>query len=37
MGTNVWLYKGGWYSNPRTDAPTPQCRHIWKQNIVRLK
>jgi len=37
MGTNVWLYKGGWYSNPNTDAPTPQCRHIWRQNIVRLK
>jgi hypothetical protein len=37
MGTNVWLYKGGWYSNPNTQAPTPQCRHIWRQNIVRLK
>jgi len=31
------LYKGGWYSNPNTEAPTPQCRHIWRQNIVRLK
>ena len=37
LGTNVWLYKGGWYSNPNTAAPTPQCRHIWKQNIVRRK
>jgi hypothetical protein len=37
MNTNVWLYKGGWYSNPNTEAPTPQCRHIWRQNIVRLK
>jgi len=37
MGTNVWLYKGGWYNNPNTDAPTPQCRHIWMQHIVKVK
>jgi len=37
LGTNLWLYKGGWYNNPNKDAPTPQCRHIWKQNIVRRK
>jgi len=37
MDLDVWEYKGGWYTNPKTDAPTPQCRHIWKQNIVKLK
>lgn len=35
--TDVWKYKGGWYTNPNTDAPTPQCRHIWKQNVVKRK
>jgi hypothetical protein len=34
---NVWLYKGGWYTNPNTDAPTPYCRHIWVQHIVKVK
>lgn len=37
FGTPVWKYKGGWYTNPNTDAPTPQCRHIWKQNVVKRK
>lgn len=37
FGTDVWTYKGGWYTNPKTDAPTPQCRHIWKQNVVKRK
>jgi DNA-binding Lrp family transcriptional regulator len=37
MGLDVWTYKGGWYTNPNTDAPTPQCRHIWVQNITKLK
>lgn len=37
FGTDVWKYKGGWYTNPRTDAPTPQCRHIWVQNVVKRK
>jgi hypothetical protein len=37
FGTNVWLFKGGWYTNPNTDAPTPYCRHIWVQHIVKVK
>lgn len=37
MELDVWEFKGGWYTNPKTDAPTPQCRHIWVQNIVKLK
>lgn len=37
MDLDVWEFKGGWYTNPNTDAPTPQCRHIWVQNVVKLK
>lgn len=37
LGTDVWSTRGGWYSNPNTDAPTPQCRHIWVQNVTKLK
>lgn len=37
FGTDVWTYKGGWYTNPNTDAPTPQCRHLWVQNVVKRK
>lgn len=37
MGLDVWTFKGGWYTNPNTDAPTPQCRHIWVQNVVKRK
>ncbi len=34
---NVWLFRGGWYTNPNTDAATPFCRHIWSQVLVRQK
>jgi len=37
MGLDVWTFKGGWYTNPNTDAPTPQCRHTWVQNVVKRK
>jgi len=37
MNLDVWTFKGGWYTNPKTDTPTPQCRHIWQQNVVKLK
>jgi DNA-binding Lrp family transcriptional regulator len=37
FGTDVWTFKGGWYTNPKTDAPTPQCRHIWVQHVVKRK
>jgi hypothetical protein len=35
--TDVWKYKGGWYHNPQFDQNFPQCRHFWKQVIVRKK
>ena len=31
---NVWLYRGGWYSDPDKSRPTPFCRHIWVQELV---
>ena len=36
FGTSVWKYKGGWYTKSN-GAHVPQCRHIWKANIVRRK
>jgi hypothetical protein len=35
LGEDVWRYRGGWYTNPKTGKTTPSCRHEWKQNIVR--
>lgn len=35
--TDVWKYRGGWYTNPNTDASTPFCRHVWNQVLVRQK
>jgi hypothetical protein len=37
FGTNVFQYRGGWYSNPETGRATKYCRHIWKQQIVTRK
>ena len=31
---NVWLYRGGWYSDPNKPRPTAFCRHTWFQNIT---
>jgi len=31
---DVWKYRGGWYTNPDTDASTPWCRHEWIQQLV---
>jgi hypothetical protein len=36
LETDVWRYRGGWYSNPKTGRTTPSCRHEWAQNIVRV-
>jgi hypothetical protein len=30
FNTNVWIYRGGWYTNPDTKEKTPYCRHVWK-------
>jgi hypothetical protein len=35
IGTDVWRYRGGWYTNPGTGRTTPSCRHEWRQNIVK--
>lgn len=36
-GHNVWTLRGGWYHNPNTGINMPQCRHTWKQIIVKQK
>lgn len=35
-GRNVWLFKGGWYHDPKTGKNMPYCRHTWVQNLVEL-
>lgn len=30
FGTNVFIYRGGFYNNPNTGETEPYCRHIWK-------
>jgi DNA-binding Lrp family transcriptional regulator len=32
---NVWSLRGGWYTNPNTGVAQPQCRHTFRQVIVR--
>ena len=29
LGTNVWDYRGGYYTNPVTKEVDPDCRHLW--------
>ena len=36
-GIDIFTKRGGWYHNYRTNKTTPYCRHIWEQQIVRLK
>jgi len=36
LDTDVWRYRGGWYTDPDTGITKPSCRHEWKQNVVRL-
>lgn len=31
---DVWLYRGGWYSNPKTERNEPSCRHEWQQHLI---
>jgi predicted transcriptional regulator len=35
LGYDVWKRRGGWYHNPVLDVNTPQCRHIWVQQLLR--
>jgi predicted ArsR family transcriptional regulator len=30
LGTNVFDYRGGYYTNPNTKETTPDCRHVWQ-------
>lgn len=32
-----WLYRGGFYHNPKTGVTTPYCRHSWKAVTVKIK
>lgn len=32
-----WIYRGGWYNNPRNGEITPYCRHKWVAVVVRKK
>ena len=34
---DVWVYKGGFYTNPDTQVTTPWCRHLRFQSIVTKK
>jgi predicted transcriptional regulator len=35
LGYDVWKRRGGWYHNPVLDVNTPQCRHVWSQQLLR--
>lgn len=37
LGSDVWTYKGGWYTKPNTDVHLPYCRHTWHQYLVKKK
>ena len=34
---NAWLYRGGFYTNPKTNEITPYCRHFWESVIIKTK
>jgi predicted transcriptional regulator len=35
LGYDVWKRRGEWYTNKETGITTPQCRHIWQQQLLR--
>jgi predicted transcriptional regulator len=35
LGYDVWKRRGQWYTNPDTGITTPQCRHVWTQQLLR--
>lgn len=37
VGYNVWVRRGGFYTNPVNGITTPFCRHIWEMKIVTEK
>jgi hypothetical protein len=37
VGYDVWAKRGGWWTRKGGDVTTPYCRHVWVQNVVRIK
>jgi hypothetical protein len=37
LGTNVWDYRGGYYTNPETGVVDPDCRHMFNAITKRRK
>jgi len=37
VGWDVWSERGGYWRRKGTDVVTPFCRHIFVQNVVRIK
>ena len=37
IGTDVWTFKGGWYTKPDSNIHLPYCRHTWHQYLVKKK
>lgn len=37
VGWDVWRFRGGYWTQKGGDITTPYCRHIWVQNVVKLK
>jgi len=35
-GTNIFDFRGGYYTNPNTNQTTPWCRHIWKAQTIQI-
>jgi hypothetical protein len=33
----AWLFRGGFYTNPKTDETTPYCRHFWESVIIKKR
>lgn len=34
-GDSAWVFRGGFYHNPKTDLTTPFCRHHWEAVIMK--
>ena len=34
--SNIWDYRGGFYTNPNTGETDPFCRHYWKAKTYRI-
>src|SRR5690606_4249423 len=37
FGYDVFKHKDGWYHNPKTNTNETQCRHDWKQVLLKRK